>query len=445
MNSDTTQSAKNPSKNFAAERALFEYVERLGKSPAGKIAVHIHLSKLQQHRRRDHYIRIAADTFENQVKPLGGQVFSLRNHDVVFVTDANDLLALEAAVNRQRLLFQEDPLTQFSGHDEQGGFSTWYRLDKDHAAFLAICQGIYRAAEQSRSLLLQEQEIQEVVRQLKPLQPEVLGKLEQAIVRADLSGVIRSQHACTLVDGQPLQPLFREYFVDISALQQNVTPGVELRSNRWLFQYLTQALDQRMLAYVAREGIPRNDMAFSLNMNVGTILSPQFQKFDELVPSMTRGRLVIELQLVDVFADLGAFIFARDYLQERGYRVCLDGITHLTLRYVDRARLGADLMKLYWTPEGVNTIESNMLNHFKAQVIQAGQARTILCRCEDEFALEFGRAAGIMMFQGRHIERMYNVQREAQATGMALPAIGVSPAPEKEPATAPELRATRPQ
>lgn len=444
MNSPSTQKpgsapGQTPGQQFVQERALFEYVERIGKDPSSKVAVHMHLSKLQQHRRREHYIRIAADTFENQVKSLGGQIFLLRNFDVIFVTDAKDLLAMEAAVNRQRLLFQEDPLTQFSDKSEQGGFSTWYRLDKEYAAFQAVCQGIYRAAEQSRSLLLQEQEIQEVARQLKPLQPEILAKLEQAIAKADLSGVIRSQHTCTILPDQPIQALFREYFVDITALQEHVTPGVELRANRWLFQYLTMALDSRMLSYVIREGIPRGEAAFSLNMNVGTVLSPQFQKFDEMIPVLTRGRLVIELQMVDVFADLGAFLFARDYLQERGYRVCLDGITHLTLRYVDRARLGADLMKLYWTPEGVNTIENNMLNHFKAHVLQTGQARTILCRCEDEFALEFGRAAGIIMFQGRHVERLYQRQRDPFNSGMGTTAL---PAPEKPPA-APDLRATR--
>lgn len=435
MNSKSEQSATQA---FATERALFEHVERIGKAPQGKIAVHLHLSRLQPHRRRAQYVRIAVDTFENQVKLLGGQIFLLRNMDVIYVTDAKDLLALEAAVQRQRLLFQEDPLTQYSGPDEQAGFSTWYRLDKDYAPFMAICQGIYRAAEQSRSLLLQEQDMQELARQLKPLQPEVLGKLEQAIAKADLSGVIRSQHACTYLADQPLQPLFREYFVDITALQEHVTPGIELRTNRWLFQYLTQALDARMLHYIMREGIPRGESAFSLNMNVASVLSPAFKNFDDMVPTLTRGRLVIELQLIDVFADLGAFLFARDYLQERGYRVCLDGITHLTLRYVDRARLGADLVKLYWTPEGVNTIENNMLNHFKAQMLQTGQARTILCRCEDEFALEFGRAAGIMMFQGRYIERLYQRQRDTgQGSFAALP---VAPA---ESTQVPDLRATR--
>jgi hypothetical protein len=434
-----------PANAFAAERSLYETVDRLDKNPQGKVAIHVHLSKLQQHRRRDQYIRIAVDTFEAQLKPLGGQIFQLHNFDVVYLGTASDLLTLEAAINRLRLLFQEDPLAQFAAVGEDSGmFCTWYRLDKDYDAFLNLVRGVYRAAEQSRTLLIQEQEIKETTTQLRSLEPDVLAKLEQAIAKADLANVIRSQTACTVLADQPMMPLFKEYFVNISDLQSYVTPGIELRSNRWLFQYLTGALDKRMLAYIMRERIVNSDTAFSLNLNVNTVLSPQFRKFDETIPNITRGRLVVEMQMIDVFADLGAFIFARDYLQERGYRVCLDGITHLTLRYVDRARLGVDLVKLYWTPEGVNTIEPNMLQHFKQLVTQTGQARTILCRCEDEFALEFGRSAGIMMFQGHYIERMYARQRdEAVLKGTQKTIAAPITAAAAAKAAAPELKATR--
>jgi hypothetical protein len=44
----------------------------------------------------------------------------------------------------------------------------------------------------------------------------------------------------------------------------------------------------------------------------------------------TRGTVIFELQTIDIFSDLGAYIFARDFVKERGYRVCLDGVTDLT-------------------------------------------------------------------------------------------------------------------
>jgi len=438
MNTYSQGEDRNPLTAFSAERAMYELVDRMEKAQQGKVALHVHLSKLQPHRRRDQYVRIAVETFENQVRDLGGSVFMLRSMDIVYVSNSTDLLAIEAAVNRLRLLFQEDPLTQFAAEQEQGVFCTWYRLDKDYEKFSNLVRGIYRAAEQSRNLLAQEKEMVENARQSKPLVPDILAKLEQAISKADLSNVIRSQTVCTSQLNQPLLPMFKEFFVNITELQNYVTPGFELRSNRWLFQYLTNALDQRMLSHVMRERMVHSDASFSLNMNVNTVLSPQFRRFDETIPAVTRGKLVIEMQVIDVFADLGAYLFARDYLQERGYRVCLDGLTHLTLRYIDRAKLGADLVKLYWMPEGVNTMDPNMMAQFKALVTQSGQARTILCRCEDEFALEFGRTSGIQMFQGYYIERMLAKQREE-----GISAQTALPAPKAAGTPQPELRAQR--
>ena len=50
-------------------------------------------------------------------------------------------------------------------------------------------------------------------------------------------------------------------------------------------------------------------------------------------------------------ATLAAFIFARDFLRGRGYKICLDGTTHVSLPFVDRQRLGFDLIKLQWSSD----------------------------------------------------------------------------------------------
>src|SRR3546814_4200046 len=60
--------------------------------------------------------------------------------------------------------------------------------------------------------------------------------------------------------------------------------------------------------------------------------------------------IVVELQLHDVMGDVGGFMFARDFVREKGYRVCLDGVTGLGLPLVDRQKLGVDMVKLIWAP-----------------------------------------------------------------------------------------------
>ena len=416
---------------FRIERDLNDVVNRLATSYENKIAVHVHLSQLQKHRRMPHHVRIATDTFEAAVAPLGGRLFALRNSDMIFITDSTDLLQLEVAVERLLTLFGEDPLALDEREGKQGRFASWYRLEETYTQFQAVCRDIFAAAEKSRSLMLHEAQMKETRAQLMPVQPAEIGRLEELLARADLSNMIRQQAICTALPGQPLQPLFDEYFVSIADLRDAMAPKIDLAGNRWLFQHLTRTLDLRMLAHVLREMLPQNRRAFSINLNVQTLLSPEFQKFDAQLSPAARARLVIELQLLDIFADINTYIFARDYLQERGYRICLDGLTHVTLRYVDRARLGADLVKLYWTPDGVNTMAREYMPQLREMVIQTGQARIILCRTEDQEALELGQQAGIIMYQGRYIERLYTAQRDPQRD---------PPPPAPSPLTARRLR-----
>ena len=209
------------------------------------------------------------------------------------------------------------------------------------------------------------------------------------VARAAAWAVRAAPAAMAVTAGQAPQPIFEELYVSILDLQAAITPGVNWLADPWLFQYLTHTLDKRMMAMLTKNGPPR-DRPFSINLNVSSVLSPEFRRFDEIVLPQVRGRPMIEFSKLDVFADMGAFVFARDFLHERGYRVCLDGLTHLTLPYCNRARLGFDLIKIFWRPEGIEDMQAEMLPAVRDIVMEAGQARVILCRCENARALEIG-------------------------------------------------------
>jgi hypothetical protein len=146
--------------------------------------------------------------------------------------------------------------------------------------------------------------------------------------------------------------------------------------------------------------------SFSLNLNVATMLSQAFLDFDASLRPGARGTIVLEVQLIDAFADLAAFYFARDFAKERGYRVCLDGSTHLTLPYLERERLGVDLVKLSWRPDIADLHQSGRLGELRDAVAALGRTRSILCHCDTAQAIEVGQACGINLFQGRHVDRL---------------------------------------
>ncbi len=393
----------------SAEYALYDYAERLEKHRRGRVAIHIHLSKLQPHNRREHHIRIATNTFESLVKYFDGQLFVLKNNDIVFVARDVPVEKIDDAVLRLRYLFSEDPLAQYIDQDVGGGdvgFCTWYLLERDYPRFLALARHFYE-----RSMVVHaEKKLREATTGLpaverKPMGPNHLTKLEDALQHTDLFSLIRNQPVCAYANGMPPKVIFHEMFVSIAELEEALLPGIQLTANRWLFQYLTLTLDKRMLSHLERE-TQHLEKAFSINLNIATVLSPEFHKFDQKISSNLRGRLVIEFQKMDVFSDMGAYMFARDYLHDRGYRVCLDGLTHLTLPYMDRDRLGLDLMKMYWSPELLSLQTTDTFTRLRENVGAGGPTRVILTRCDNEDAIRLGQGLGINMFQGRAMDNI---------------------------------------
>src|SRR3546814_9030434 len=84
-------------------------------------------------------------------------------------------------------------------------------------------------------------------------------------------------------------------------------PDQNLFSDRWLFQYLTGKLDQRMLAWLSKNDDSTLRHSFSLNINIASVLSPRFLEFDARLDKTRRNTIVIELQKMDVFADMARY------------------------------------------------------------------------------------------------------------------------------------------
>jgi len=395
-----------------SEYALYDFAERVEKRREGRVAAHIHLSKLQAHNRREHHIRIAQNTFESLVKYFDGHIFTLSNNDIVFVASGVPVEKIDDAVMRLRYLFSEDPLAQFADPDVGGdvGFCSWYFLERDYPKFLSMARHFYeRSVVVHNERRLRESQNNPAPEELKAMSPAQLGRLEEALTHTNLANLIRNQPVCAYGPGIPARSIFQELYVSIQDLGQALMPGIQLGINRWLFQHLTLTLDKRMLSHLQRE-TQYLEKAFSINLNIATVLSPEFENFDQSLSTNLRGRLVIEFQKMDVFSDMGAYLFARDFLHDRGYRVCLDGLTYLTLPYMDRNTLGLDMMKMYWSPELPNLEHSDTFTRLRDNVGLGGPTRIILSRCDNENAINCGQRLGINMFQGRAMDKILSEQ-----------------------------------
>jgi len=383
-------------------------MQRLGRNIDGRMAVHIHLSRLRPQNRQDHHIRIAAATFEGMVQNYEGQIFTLSNSDLFFICKDAAIEDIDAAIMKVRYLFSEDPLSQGDDEEDLARFCTWYNVTTQHEDLLDLVKQMHRERERKNRLAVTQDRSDVRTRSgKKALDPEQLGKLESFLIRADLSNLMRRQPVCAITPTNPNpQPVFRELYISIADLQQTVLPEFDLASNLWLFQHLTQTLDSRMLSMLIRNDDTSIASSFSINLNVQTILSPPFLNFDSSLKAVARGTVVIELQAIDIFGEMGAYMFARDFMRERGYRICLDGLNHLTLQFIDRDRLGLDLLKLIWTPDMADDVTGTRATELKEHVDRCGRARIILSRCDSDEAVRFGQSLGITMYQGRYVDRL---------------------------------------
>jgi len=173
---------------------------------------------------------------------------------------------------------------------------------------------------------------------------------------------------------------------------------------------LTETLDKRVLAHVSKHDDGSLVSNFSLNLNVSTILSDEFLAFDESISPSQRSTIILELQLVDIFNDVKAFLLAKAFAQYRGYKICIDGITVDKLQYINRSNLNSDFIKIIWHPSFEEVINKD--THFKDYVNRAERAKMILCRVDDVKAIEIGNSLGINMYQGRYVQRELNKYRK---------------------------------
>ena len=394
-------------KAASIESLLVDYTRRLARYGAGRRALIIHLSRLRPDNRRAHHIRIAANAFETLVKQFDGQIFLLQNADIVFICKDVSVAALDEAVTRLRHLFGDDPLALALDDNGPDRFATWYDLSRDHAAFLAAIERL-QEAEARRRRRLAALEGDALAGGRNPIDPPALAELVASIERADLSNMLRRQPICAILPDEPPSPIFREIYVSIPDLRDTILPRYDIAADRWLFQYLTQQLDKRVLALLRKNDDRTIAHSYSLNLNLGTLLAPEFLAFDQHLPAGARGSVVIELQKADIFGDIGAFLFARDFVKERGYRLCLDGVTGVSLPFIDREQLQLDLVKLFWHPDLADPQHGGRLAALRDALDRIGKRRVILARCDSEEAVQFGLAQGLRLFQGRHIDRLVN-------------------------------------
>lgn len=388
---------------------LLDYVKRLEKRANGRHAIHLHLSRLSEENQRDNQIRLVADLFTPLVDDRKGQIFIQSNNDIYFIYDGTCRDVVQSTIVRLKFLFSSDPLSERMTENDEALISK-FDLSRQYKELLQDIQGaalnnIHHKVATPAPKRTGFSRRPNAKSHGKPLTPAMLAKVEKALSGTDFANMIRRQSVCAIVGNSPPQVLFDEVFVAIGDLRDTVLPDIDLVSSPWLFQHMTETLDRRVLSNINKHDDGSLNRDFSINLNVSTILSPDFLKFDDNINASMRSTIVLELQMVDIFSDLAAFLLARDFAHERGYRLCIDGVSCESLPYVNRAGLKGDMIKVIWNDTLANML-TGVHNRFERDLKKVGPDRVIVCRVDDSEAIELAQSHGISMFQGRYVQRV---------------------------------------
>ena len=388
------------------ESVLVDHVQRIENNRKGIFSVHIHLSQLRSHFRQAHYMRVAGRSFDNLVANHEATLYLLSNSDMALVCRNVRVDEIDVPLYKLRALFSEDPLTFGQEGTLENRFTTWYDLSQstEFATFLATVRGLAAAAKKRQ-------------RDKKTTDARALGGAATALDTSNLSNInkllqgtriddlIRRQSAVVVRPGGAGEVLFREHYVSMIDLQKRIAPEINLFASPWLFQYLTETVDRRVLSVMVRRDFAALKQAISLNLNISTVLSPGFQNFHDVVGSNTK-LVVIEMQTIDVFSDMGAYAYARDWLRDHGYRVLIDGLNPLSLQFFDPSVLEADFVKVGWSPDFLGGVPENRMVEMREVVEDVGSESVILARVDSEEAVKWALNLGIQRFQGHYIDRV---------------------------------------
>lgn len=404
---------KDSSSKMKKDVIIYDYINRLEDKVKECTALYIEGHKLSNNSLRFMSRQTMLKIFENVTTKYQGEVFGLPNDDIIVIYDKTAQEEVLACLIKVRYMLHDDPLLKDAYDLEQIGFVKYFDLGENVKALYAAIEdamsqysGLEQAEhkEESQNQNLSKEVVIGARKIRQELTPNLLAKVQKALSMTDFSSLIRRQSVCAVIGKSSPQVLFDEVFVSIADLRDMLMPDVDLAANPWLFLHLAGTLDKRVLVHVSKHDDGALTRNFSLNLNVSTLLSDDFLLFDENINTSMRSSVVLELQLVDIFSDIKAFMLAKTFAQYRGYKICIDGVTVDKLKYINRTNLGADLIKIIWHPSFIDIVNED--KHFVDYVNRAERAKMILCRVDDPAAVEIGNSLGINLYQGRYIQRL---------------------------------------
>jgi len=413
---------------------LINVMRSVKRRPEGYRAIHLHFSLIDRLHKQPYHRRAVATAFNKLVQTKDGQLFWMSNFDLVFLCKDCSEAEMDTAIIAARRAIEDSPvLREYKDAGRDHELCDWYDMTRDMTPFMARVANLKSASEtvappvtslQSMVAGLRKKQAESAppaaekpVAVTRPvftprnqktsataMGPMQLDQLERNLIHMEIDRMLAQQTACVIVGAAPPQPIFVEHYISVAEIKKNLLPDYDMLADKWLFQRLTRTFDRKLMQALPERNLPARQV-ISININVESIFSADFDKFIDRVRHKNGQPLILEMKLFDVISDIQAYYQARDKLTALGCRISLDAMDIDSLAVMDRELLSVDFLKIIWKKEYGNLRSSPVAQKITSAIETHGKMRIVLCHCDSEEALDFGAAVGIHMFQGFLIDQ----------------------------------------
>ncbi|UEM22404.1 hypothetical protein JL100_006565 [Skermanella mucosa] len=387
------KAAAVPEKPQYDDERLLKLLQSAKRELQGLRLIHLHLSILQDKNYGDiHEIKRAVQAIADNSAYL--QLFTLSNDDVLILYKGIKFSTItEACQKIEKLMLSRTKMTGPNAYRENSLYSIM-ELSLNFVNVIRFIEGLDKDGGGGDAAKAATKE---------PISLEELAKIERQIGNFDLSPFMLNQ---PIVDIQAEEDNRREYFeiyIAVKSLEDRLSPEFDLTANRWLFNYFTSSLDHAVLKSLNHGVDFIRGHKIGLNLNLSTIMSSAFVKFDERLTMELRGNIVLEINKADLVENIETYKEVVEFANNRGYSICIDGITPMWVEHMDLEYMACDYAKMFWNNDLLDMSEA-ALERFGAKIRSQENCRFILGRCSSVTGLLFAQKHGIHLVQGRMVD-----------------------------------------
>lgn len=375
--------AKQP--NTVSEKYLLNSLDRIAKNSIGYAVLYVNISKLKPKHRHPEFVKILAKLFDSVVGTTKGSFFILSNGDFVILGRDITQDTVDVAVEQLRQGLSSDPIVH---SNESSEFATVYEFPDNFADFYAYIEDLIINADKRIK--------EEVLPFKRAVDADEIENIIAELDDFDIAEIVKRQSVIRIKGAGKFEVMFQEFFVAVKDLSLKFDKNIDLVANRWLFLYLTQAMDKKTLSAFFASDLSVWPKEVSLNLNLSSVFSREFVNFAKnfLKPEQ---KVIVEVQLLDVFNNLPLYFEAKEILCRGGHRLLIDGLSSSSLRMLNLKALAPDMIKIFWEP----LMEYDLDNeNVKKVIADIGRENVILAKCDNDKALKWGVKYGITAFQG---------------------------------------------